>query len=204
MMSFQLYLAFVAACVLLAVIPGPSMALFVATSTTRGVRAGFMSLAGNSTGLALLAAAAILGMAPLLSLAAEWFDYIRLLGAAYLMWIGVGYIRKGLGEPQRAKEAEAPRHRLFTQALTVALSNPKVLLFLGAFFPQFIDPSAALTPQLIVLGVSFVVTLSLVDAMIVLASGYARKWLLNRQRGVHVGSGVLLIGAGAVLAFSRR
>lgn len=204
MMSVELYMAFIAASVLLALVPGPSMAMFVATSTTRGTKAGFTTIAGNSAGLVVLVAAAVLGMAPMLSLVAHWFDYIRLAGAAYLVWIGITYIRAGLKEPEAAAAVKAPHRRLFKRALTVSLSNPKTLLFLGAFFPQFIDPAHALTPQLIVLGITFVITLTLVDSLIVLMSGYSRRWLLNHQRKTHIGSGMLLISAGAALALARK
>jgi threonine/homoserine/homoserine lactone efflux protein len=204
MMSLELYLAFIAACVLLALIPGPSMALLVATGTTRGIGPGFMTLGGNIFGLSILVTAAVFGMAPMLALAADWFDLIRYAGAAYLIWMGFNYVRRGLNEPAEAVAAEKPSSHLFMQAVAVALSNPKVLLFLGAFFPQFIDPGFAMTPQLTILGIGFVVTLAFVDMLIMLMSGYARRWLLKKQRQTHIVSGVLIMGAGVGLAFARR
>ncbi len=204
MMPLELLLAFIAACVLLALIPGPMMALLVATGTTRGIRAGFMTLGGNALGLVILVTIAVLGMAPILALASEWFDYIRYIGAAYLIWVGFGYVRRGLNEPEEAMTTEKPSSQLFMQALVVALSNPKSLLFLGAFFPQFIDPATAMAPQLIILGIAFVVTLVSIDMLVMLMSGYARKWLLQKQRQTHIASGVLLMGAGIGLAFARR
>lgn len=204
MMSFELYLAFIAACALLALIPGPTMALLVATGTTRGIGPGFMILGGNTLGLSILVTAAVFGMAPMLAMAADWFDLIRYVGAAYLIWMGYNYVRRGLREPDEAMASEKPSSHLFAQALAVALSNPKVLLFLGAFFPQFIDPAFAMTPQLTILGIGFVVTLAFVDMLIMLMSGYARKWLLKKQRQTHIASGVLLMGAGVGLALARR
>lgn len=204
MMSLTTFLAFIAASALLALVPGPSMAVLITNSTTKGLRAGFVALAGNGTGLAILVTAAILGMAPLLSMASQWLDLIRMVGAVYLVWLGFTFIRNGLKAGSDQPTVETKSHHIYGQALAVCLSNPKVLLFLGAFFPQFIDPSLALTPQLIILGLGFVVTILTIDALIVLMSSYARRWLLNKQRETNMVGGLMLVGAGAGLAISRQ
>ncbi len=204
MMSLETYLTFCAASFALAILPGPSIALFIATSTTRGTRQGLAAYAGNQAGLGLLVSGAILGMAPLLSLASYWFDVIRLIGALYLVWMGIGLLRKGLAYSEESEPPQIKSKRYFLQGFLVAMSNPKVLLFLGAFFPQFIDPSTSMTKQLALLGVSFVAILAMVDLFVVLMSGYARRWLLQKQRATQIGSGVLLVGAGLGLALSRR
>ncbi len=204
MMSVELYLTFVAATVALGLLPGPAIALFIATCTTRGTRQGLLAYAGNLTGLAVLVVAAIIGMAPLLSLASYWFDLIRLIGALYLVWMGISLVRKGFAHTGDQAPAEIKSKRYFLQGLVVSISNPKVLLFLGAFFPQFIDPSQSMVGQLILLGVTFLVIIAMIDLMIVLTSGYARRWLLTKQRATHIGSGVLLMGAGLGLALARR
>ncbi len=204
MMSLETYLTFVAATVALALLPGPAIALFIATCTTKGTRPGLLAYAGNTSGLGVLVIAAIIGMTPLLSLASYWFDIIRLVGALYLVWMGIGLVRKGLahqdGEPQPVVKST----RYFLQGFLVSMSNPKVLLFLGAFFPQFLDPLQAMAPQLILLGGTFLVIIALIDLTIVLSSGYARRWLLEKQKTTHIASGTLLIGAGVGLAMVRR
>ena len=204
MISVTTLLTFIAASAFLAFVPGPSMALLISNSTTKGTRAGLVALAGNSLGLTSLVAAAILGMAPLLSLASQWFDVIRIVGALYLVWMGINYIRTGLKAGDEQQAANVKLHHIFGQAVAVSLSNPKVLLFLGAFFPQFVDPALAMTPQLVALGISFLVTVLTIDAAIVLTSGYARRWLLEKQKATHIASGTLLIGAGVGLAFAHR
>ncbi len=204
MISLSSFLAFVAACVFLGMTPGPAIALYIANATTKGTRAGLLAYAGNTLGIALLVAAVVVGMAPLLSFASEWFNIIRIVGALYLVWMGIGYLRKGLQPQAETAESSTKAGGYFIQGLLVALSNPKVLLFLGAFFPQFIDAAKPLLPQLIVLGVTFVVIIALIDLAIVLMSGFARRWLLKRQRATHIASGSLLVGAGLGLAFVRR
>lgn len=202
-MSIEVFLAFVAACALLALTPGPAMSLIVANGASFGARAGLETVAGNSVGLGLLVAAAVLGMSSIMALMAEWFDWVRWLGAAYLVWLGVTRIRRALrGVPA----APTPRRGAwFWQGFAVALSNPKVLLFLGAFFPHFVDPGASLPPQFALLGIGFLVTLAGIDGAMALMAGSARLWLTARRlRVADAMSGCLLIGGGIALAAARR
>lgn len=204
-MSLELYATFLAACVLLAITPGPNMSLFIANGTAHGMRAALLTVLGASLGLSMLVALATIGMTTAMAFVAEWFDVIRWVGAAYLVWLGVGRLRAALaGEGLEA--GEAPRDgRFFWQGVAVSLSNPKVLLFLGAFFPQFIDPNAALAPQLTLMAITFVVALASVDLCIAGAIGAARGLFTARARRVTDGlSGVLLFGGGLWLALMRR
>ncbi|MCP4933151.1 MAG: LysE family translocator [bacterium] len=204
MISLEAYLTFIAASVALGLLPGPAIALFIATCTTKGLRQGLFAYAGNTTGLSVLIVAAIIGMAPLLSLASYWFDIIRLVGAFYLVWMGIGLVRKGLAHQGGEQQVVVKSKHYFLQGFLVSMSNPKVLLFLGAFFPQFLDPSQSMIPQLILLGVTFLVIIAVIDFLIVLTSGYARRWLLEKQKATHVASGALLVGAGVGLALARK
>jgi homoserine/homoserine lactone efflux protein len=205
-MSFELYLAFIAACVMLAVTPGPNMALFIANGTAHGTKAALLTVGGSTMGLAILVAAATLGMSSIMAFVAEWFDIIRWIGAAYLIWLGVSRLRAVMRSPA-VPVAALPirRGRWFLQGVVASLSNPKVLLFLGAFFPQFINLSAAVEPQLALLAVSFVVTLAMVDCIVVIAFGSAKGWLMGGRARVAEGvSGVLLVVGGLWLATARR
>jgi homoserine/homoserine lactone efflux protein len=204
-MSLQLYLAFFLACVVLAVTPGPNMSLYIANGTAHGVRAALMTVLGASLGLSLLVALATVGMTSAMTLMAEWFDLIRWAGAAYLAWLGIGRLRAVFASEAPAI-VEAPRRgRHFWQGLAVSLSNPKVLLFLGAFFPQFIDPEAPVAPQLVLMAITFVLALALVDSVLAFAVGSARGWFNARRRcAADAISGVLLLGGGLWLAVMRR
>ncbi len=199
--------AFVSATVLLAITPGPNMSLIIANTLSGGLRTGYMTLAGTGTGLALLAAIATLGMSSIMVLLADWFDLIRWIGAVYLIIIGV---RQFCGYWKRRADAAyiPPRvaaHTAYGQGLIVAVSNPKVLLFLGAFFPQFVDRAHDPVPQLALLAAVFVVTLIAVDACYTYAIGRARAALdLHRLSLLDGVAGGLLVAGGLVLATARR
>jgi threonine/homoserine/homoserine lactone efflux protein len=206
-MSFQLLLAFVAACLLLALTPGPNMALIVANTVSQGLRAGLATLAGTSTGLVCLVSVAALGMTSVVLFMSEWFDVLRWIGAFYLVWLGAQQLRTWYLGRKSAPVAPTlgTAGRLFAQGVGVSLSNPKVLFFLGAFFPQFMDPAADPVWQLVVLSVLFVAVLVAADIAYTLAIARARARFDAARLGVLDGiSGVLLMLGGAALAMARR
>src|SRR5262245_32247962 len=186
-MSPELLLAFVAACILLGLTPGPNMSLILANTLTSGLRAGLVTLAGTTTGLALLVAAAALGMTSVMVFMSDWFDVLRWLGALYLVYLGSRTLgplrRRPAGAAQPAPRAGA---NLYLEGVLVSLSNPKVLLFLGAFLPQFIDPAGDAVRQLAVLAVLFVAVLAAVDVACTLAVARARATLDAARQRLHV------------------
>jgi len=204
-MSAQILIAFLAACLLLAVTPGPNMALILANTLRHGRRAGLATLAGTSSGLSLLAAGAVLGMSSLMGLLSEWFDAIRWAGALYLIYLGTRQLvslRRGAG--QGGATALAARGGWYVQGLLVSLSNPKVLLFLGAFLPQFLVAGADPVWQLAVLALLFVGTLTLFDILYTLAAARAQAgFMAHRGLLEGVAGGLLLLG-GMALAMVRR
>lgn len=203
-MSAHLFLAYSAACIFLAITPGPNMSLYLANGAAHGTRAALLTICGSTLGLAILAASAALGMGSMMALMSGWFDVVRWAGAAYLVWLGVGRLRAAFSEAPEVQAAPGAG-RWFVQGVAVSLSNPKVLLFLGAFFPQFIEPGAPVAPQLAVMVATFVAVLAAVDVGLALAAGTARGWLTGRGRRVSEGvSGALLICGGLWLAAARR
>jgi threonine/homoserine/homoserine lactone efflux protein len=205
-MSIELYLAFILACLVLAITPGPNMSLFISNGATHGVRAALLTVIGSSLGLSVLVAAAALGMTASMRFMADWFDIIRWIGAAYLIWLGASRLRAAwLGTGDEAAIVALSGGRWFWQGAAVSLSNPKVLLFLGAFFPQFIDPTSPAGPQLALLAVTFVLTIAAVDCAVASAAGSARAWFTAQRRRVAEGvSGVFLLCGGLWLAAARR
>ncbi len=206
-MSGEMLLAFVAACVLLGLTPGPNMALTMANTLTGGLRGGFVTLAGTTTGLAVLVSVAAAGMTSVMVFMSTWFDVIRWVGAIYLIYLGVRQLWR-LRAPLLPVEAEAIGRRnanRYFQGLLVSLSNPKVILFLGAFLPQFVDPRTDAASQLFVLAALFVVILAAVDVGTTLAVAKARTALSRSGlRLFDAASGVLLLLGGAALAALRR
>jgi threonine/homoserine/homoserine lactone efflux protein len=199
--------AFAVTCVLLAVTPGPNMSLIIANTLARGFSGGVATLAGTGTGLAILVAVAAVGMTSVMVLMADWFDVVRWVGALYLVWLGarqlVGFWRRRRG--MIAERPESSAGSCYLQGLLVSLSNPKVLLFLGAFLPQFVDPAAEPAPQLAVLAVLFVAILVIVDLAYTLVVARARRALDPERLSLLDGvAGALLVVGGLVLAAARR
>ncbi|MEZ5853758.1 MAG: LysE family translocator [Hyphomicrobiaceae bacterium] len=212
-MSAAIFATFVAACILLAVTPGPNMALLIAATLSGGLAGGLMTLAGTLTGLSILVAVAALGMTSVMVLMASWFDLVRWAGAIYLIVLGArqlmiwwrGRKRATSTVPLGVPPSAVSGRSRYLQGLAVSLSNPKVLLFLGAFFPQFVNPQAAPGPQLAVLAVVFLAVLAAVDVTYTVAVARARATIdLKRLQALDLLSGILLVAGGLVLAAARR
>jgi threonine/homoserine/homoserine lactone efflux protein len=92
-MSLELYAAYLLACVIFTLVPGPTVTLIVANSLTHGTRAGLLNVAGTQAGLAVFVGVLMVGLASVIESMGVWFDYVRFLGAAYLIWIGVKMFR---------------------------------------------------------------------------------------------------------------
>ncbi len=205
-MPLELYLAFVAATVVLIVIPGPAVALIVANALAHGSRGALVSVAGVSTAVVGQLIVVGFGMATAMALLAAWFEGLRWLGVAYLVYLGV---RQWRAAPVALGDIAAPtvsRARLYWTGFAVNATNPKVLFFYAAFFPQFIDPLRPHGPQIAALCVTFLVVQTLLDGCFALLGGRLRPWLASRARARlrNRVTGGLLIGAGLGLALARR
>jgi threonine/homoserine/homoserine lactone efflux protein len=203
-MSIELYAAYLVACLVIVVVPGPTVTLIVANSLRHGTRAGILNVLGTQVGEAIIITAAGIGLASLIEAMGHWFDWLRLAGAAYLIWLGWKMIRSS-GELADGVPPKAPRGGFLMQGAIVALSNPKTLLFFGAFFPQFIDPTRDYVLQIAIMGISAMVISAISDSAYALASGRAGRALSARRvRLLSRLSGGCLIGGGVWLAVSRR
>ena len=125
-MSLQLYLAFVAACIALALLPGPVVTLVIANGLRHGTRAALTNIAGVQAGLAILIGIIAIGLTSLMATLGYWFDWVRFAGAAYLVWLGVKLIRAPVEAVDADKPPPPPRGGFFAQGFLVALSNPKL------------------------------------------------------------------------------
>lgn len=202
-MSPELYVAYLAACVVLVLVPGPTVTLTVANSLKHGTRAGLLSVAGTQLGLAAMLVIVGVGLTSLVEAMGHWFDWLRLAGAAYLVWLGWKMIR-GAGGEAGGGEAPPPRGGFLLQGALVALSNPKTLLFFGAFFPQFVDPTRDFGLQIFIMGVTAMMVAVVSDSVYALAAGRARRvFSARRVAFLERVSGGFLIGGGLWLAFSR-
>src|SRR3954466_505168 len=204
-MSLQLYLAFVAACIALALVPGPVVTLVIANGLRHGTRAALTNIAGVQIGLAIVIGIVAVGLTTLMATMGYWFDWVRFAGAAYLVWLGIKLIRF----PVEGVDADAPppppRGGFFLQGFLVLLSNPKVLVFFGAFIPQFVDMGKDHVSQVALLGVTFMVIGAITDAIFALLAGRVRLFFSSsRTRLVSRISGAIMIGGGLWLGGARR
>jgi homoserine/homoserine lactone efflux protein len=201
-MSPSLYVAFLLACLVVIIVPGPTVTLIVANSLRYGRRAGMLNVAGTQLGLAITVGIVLLGLASLIAAMGGWFVWARLAGAAYLVWLGLKMLSAS-GEIE-ADAPRKPRAGFFVQGLAVALSNPKTLLFFGAFFPQFMDPARNFTLQVLIMGVTAMAVAAISDSAYALLASQAGAALSRRRvRLMARASGGALIGGGLWLALSR-
>jgi len=201
-MSLQVYLAFVAACIGLALIPGPVVTLVIANGLRYGTSAALINIAGVQAGLAIVIGIVAVGLTSLMATMGYWFDWVRFAGAAYLVWLGIKLIRSPVEGVDAAPPP--PRGGFFLQGFVVLLSNPKVLVFFGAFIPQFVDMNKDHFSQVALLGVTFMMTGAVTDSIYALLAGRARLFFsAQRTRLVSRISGGFMIGGGIWLALTR-
>jgi threonine/homoserine/homoserine lactone efflux protein len=204
MMSLQAYLAFVVACIALALLPGPIVSLLIANGLRYGTRAALINVAGAQAGLAIVIGIVAIGLTSLMATMGYWFDWVRFAGAAYLVWLGIKLIWSPVEGVSVDEKPAPPRGGFFLQGFLVLLSNPKVLVFFGAFIPQFMDMSQPHLPQVALLGVTFMVSAVMTDAIYAMLAGRARKFFsARRTRLVSRVSGGFMIGGGIWLALTR-
>ena len=201
-MNLHLFAGFLLITVVLLLTPGPIVTLVISTGATRGVRAALVTVAGTSTGNAVLLAAIALGLSWVLGHAVYLFELLRWAGAAYLIWLGVRAWRNA-GRPHPLTTGN---HVHFWRGFLVALSNPKTLVFFTAFLPQFVDPTRPAARQLAVMCAVTVLLAGLSDSCWAIASGLGKAWFIPPARARLLGraSGLTLIGGGIWLLLARR
>ena len=180
MPSASTYAVFLATALALLAIPGPAVLYVVTRSIEMGRAGGLASVAGITTGTFTHVALAAAGLSSLVLASKTAFDTVKYVGAAYLIVLGVRrLLTRGEEEPE---EERAPRtlRRAYTQGVVVNLTNPKTIVFIFAFIPQFVDPNARhVWLQVLVLGVSFACFGFLSDSLYALAAGT----IADRLRG---------------------
>jgi len=204
MIPTALYLAFLFASTVLLLIPGPNVALIASTSMAHGHRAGLLTVAGTSCAMVLQLAMTVAGMTALLTVSADWFAALRWIGVFYLLYLGIRAWRAAPNDLAAAPDVKPAMAAMFWRGVLISLTNPKTLLFFGAFLPQFVSPSSPLLPQLLFLSATFLVLAVILDCAWALLAGRLRSVLGTRGRLRNRLQGGLLIGAAAGLALARK
>jgi threonine/homoserine/homoserine lactone efflux protein len=196
---------------ILILIPGPSVLFVVSRGVALGRRAALATVAGNASGFALQLLLVSLGVGAIVARSDAVFTTLKLLGAAYLVLLGVRNIRdrKALASMFGPAEA-APKslRRIVREGFFVGATNPKGIIIFTAVLPQFIDRSRGhVTVQLALLGTICIVIALLSDGAWAIASGTARQWLGSSSRRLErlsATGGAMLIGLGVGLAVTGR
>jgi threonine/homoserine/homoserine lactone efflux protein len=202
MPSSSTYAVFLATAIALLLVPGPAVLYVVTRSIEMGRAGGLASVAGITTATFTHVALAAVGLSSLILASTVAFDAVRYVGAAYLLFLGVRrLLGRGLEQVDEEREPRT-RRRAYAQGVVVNLTNPKTIVFVFAFIPQFVDPQAQHAwLQVLVLGLSFALLGCLSDSMYALAAGSVadrlrgstgiasvQRWLGG---GVLVGLGIL-------------
>lgn len=172
MPSLSTYTVFLATALALLVVPGPAVLYVVTRSVEMGRAGGIASVAGITTGTIVHITLATAGLSSLILASAVAFDAVRYVGAAYLVFLGARRLLTRGAEEAPAEAAPRTRRRAYTQGVVVNLTNPKTIVFVFAFVPQFVDPHAhRVWLQVLVLGLSFAGLGFVSDSLYALAAG---------------------------------
>jgi threonine/homoserine/homoserine lactone efflux protein len=198
------HLGFVIASTVLILIPGPNVSLIVANSIAYGTRYGLLTVVGTSSAIALQLALTALGLTATLGVLAGWFEWIRWIGVGYLLYLGARQWTTAPIDLTRTKPQPRSFKAIMLRGFAISLTNPKTLLFYGAFFPQFLTPNAPIAPQVAMLSLTFFIIAAGLDSCWALLAGRLRGVLAMRGKLRNRLSGGLLIGAGIGLALAHR
>ena len=215
MPSTHQWLAFVVASLLFIQVPGPSLLFTIGRALTVGRRDALLSVVGNALGVVGQVLLVALGLGALVATSATVYTVVKLVGAAYVVWLGVQAVRHR-GDARRAMlaaDAGGPTtspptaRRSVATGLVVGLTNPKTLVFFVAFLPQFVDQQAGRTGlQVALLGLVFGVLACCSDSVWALAAARARDWFARtpaRLDALGAGGGLMMVGLGATMLASE-
>lgn len=201
-------LGFVAAALVVLLIPGPAVLYVLARSLSQGQRAGLVSVLGLSAGALVHVAAATAGLSAILLTSATAFGVVKMLGAVYLIGLGIRALLSRQSAPGLDVAAPRSMSRLFTHGVFVSVLNPKIAVFFLAFLPQFAQPSRGPIPQQVMfLGLLYVALALVTDTAYALLASRIRSWLGTRV--IHgplprYASGVVYMGMGVSTALAGR
>lgn len=205
-MAMKTWWLYVTAVFLISATPGPNMLHVMVQSIQHGHRRALASMAGLMSAVLLCLLASAAGLGALLKASPGLYDVLRYAGVAYLVWLGVKAWRAPTGgEAVAAPQEKRSLAALYAAGLGTGLSNPKLIIFCAALFPQFLDPARPFAPQLSILVASFVVIEGFWYSCYALGGRSLARWLApaNRQRLFNRATGLVFIGFGGVLLGSR-
>ena len=207
-MTLTTYLLYVAAVALLILTPGPTMLMCMTNALNHGPRKAMTSVAGSVAAVLCVMLLSAMGLGALLAASEAAFTVAKLIGAAYLIYLGIKTFRSeaAVFDGKAQDTSPSQRRSFFLRGFLVGASNPKAVLFFAAFFPQFLNPAAPFVPQFAILALTFMAfeftvltccALGVSRIAPLLRSSRAVRWF-NRV------SGGLFTLMGSLLLFTRR
>ncbi|AZO76721.1 MULTISPECIES: LysE family translocator [unclassified Bosea (in: a-proteobacteria)] len=209
MAPIEVLFALVLATLVFAYIPGPAVLYIAAQTMSRGRKAGFMAVLGVHLADFVHVLAAAFGLSAIFRHVPELYLAMKLLGAAYLIWLGISFFRRVAPVEVAADVAPRTPMRALADSLAVELLNPKTTIFFVSFLPQFVDPSASLPlwAQFLILGVVVNLLFTSSSILTVLTASYMQAKVAANgaaQRVIRAIGGTILIGLGARIALDRN
>lgn len=208
MISAATALQFVVVAAVLAAVPGPDNVFVLMQSALKGVRSGVAVTLGLCTGLIVHTTAVAFGAAAIFAASATAFTALKLIGAAYLLYLAWGAFRAKASDDTATNGTSETGASLYLRGVVMNITNPKVAIFFLAFFPQFVTPGNGPVPlQIFQLGLLFIATTCVVFGGVALAAGRLSGWLRRSQRAVPLMNkvaGVVFVGLAAKLATAQR
>ena len=206
-MSLETWIAFAIAAAIILVMPGPTILLVVSQSLVHGPKAAVPLVLGVGLGDFVAVSASLLGLGVVLAASALLFSVIKWIGAAYLLYLGFSLWRTPVvAEGMKVKVEEVSARRHFYNAFIVTALNPKGIVFFLAFVPQFLNYEAAVVPQMVIFGATFLVLAIVNAALYAIFAGRIRHWFRKpaARKWLNRTGGTALIGAGVMTAAMQR
>lgn len=203
-MALHLWLLYLTAVIGLSLTPGPNGLLALSHGALYGHRRALFTVTGGLLGFVVLMALSMFGIGALLQASADALTLLKWIGGAYLVWLGIQLWRSPPLRLTNLDDATArPGAQLFRQGLFSALSNPKVILFFGAFLPQFLDPQRPLWLQFAVMALTFALVEGIVEYILARLAHRIRPWLERSGKGFNRVCGGLFAAMGTALPTVR-
>lgn len=205
MLEPTLLVTYTLACLIFSLVPGPSVTVVVANALSGGARAGFWTILGTQISMLSMIIVVAIGLQAVMQFVGEAFVFIKLIGAAYLVWIGYKMFTNKSGLNVSNTQPVKPAQRNVIEGLLVGWSNPKTFLFLGAFLPQFVRHDQPAFAQIMALGMVLMTVTTLCDGLYAVLAGSARSALsAGRMKILNRAAGATLMIGGVWLALVKR
>jgi threonine/homoserine/homoserine lactone efflux protein len=187
--------------VVVVAVPGITVSTVIGTALARGLKPALWFEVGAALARLTMVLIVAIALEAVTGIVSAAFDIIKYAGAAYLLYIGIGYLTSKKGIDARVSTAPVSARRQVAAGFLTLWGNPKALLFFGAFIPQFVDPHYLAWPQVVILGLIEIVAAMFTDGAYIAISVGARRLLLGKAVvWVNRVAGVILIGAAVWLA----